>query len=85
LKPLGAPIVEADLAKAKRDARKIGAPAWAVTNGLRLQGAQSNQKFNIELRAIARVEGSFDQLIQLAAKPSDFINTDEVQADDADG
>ena len=84
LKPLGAPILKADIALAEGDAKKIDSPTWAVMNGLRLRGAQLGREFNIDLRSVACVEGSFDQLVQLAADPTDFLKAIDPAQDDGD-
>jgi len=85
LKPVGARILESDLALAKYEAKKIGSPTWAVTNAMRLKGAQIGREFDIDLRSVARVERSFNLLVQLAADPSDFLKiVDPVQDDDGD-
>lgn len=77
LRPIGSQIEEADWVVAKRYANKIGAQTWAVANGIRLEGEHGGQKFDIDLRTIVRVEGSFEQLIRLAADPSDFLTREE--------
>jgi len=76
LKPVGVALEEADNVRAAQEAKKNGSRTWAVTNGLRLKGSQESEAFDIDLRAVGRVEESYEQLIRLAAEPADFVNSD---------
>lgn len=81
LKPLGSRIEEQDLIVAQREAEKIGATTWAVTNSLHLRGASRVSKFDINLDEVGRAEGSFETLIQLSADPSDFAEQEPFDED----
>jgi hypothetical protein len=76
LKPVGVAIEEADTVRAVQEAKKVGSRSWAVTNGLRLKGSQESEAFDIDLRAVGRIEESYEQLIRLAAEPADFVNSE---------
>jgi hypothetical protein len=84
LKPVGTPIGETDSAAARREARRVGALTWGVTNALRLQGAHDRHSFDLDLGAVARNEEIFEQLIQLAATPSDFKRNSSLEEDEGD-
>ena len=84
LKPVGAPISAPDLAAAKQEARNVGSPTWGVTNALLLRGVQGGHSFDLDFRAVARKADMFEQLVQLAADPTDFALIADRQQDDSD-
>lgn len=84
LKPVGTAICALDLVAAKQEAKNVGSPTWGVTNALLLQGGRGKQSFALDFLAVARKEELFEQLVQLAADPSDFAGDGEQAQDEAD-
>ena len=62
----------ADVAAVRRQASTAGCETWVVTNGCAIHANVAGKRFQLDTAAIGKDAEALDQLIALAADPTDF-------------
>ena len=72
LKPLGTEIQNVDVERARAEAKAIGVDAWAVCNGVQLEGEVGFNHVAFRIDDVASNNESFEHMLLFAADPRHF-------------